>query len=95
METLSFLADGFAIALRPENLMWSLVGVTVGTAVGVLPGIGPALTIALLLPLTYQVDAASAFMLFAGIYYGAMYGGFDHVDFTQHAGRNCDHRHRA
>ncbi|MEE8439920.1 MAG: tripartite tricarboxylate transporter permease [Micropepsaceae bacterium] len=75
METLSFLADGFAIALRPENLMWSLVGVTVGTAVGVLPGIGPALTIALLLPLTYQVDAASAFMLFAGIYYGAMYGG--------------------
>jgi putative tricarboxylic transport membrane protein len=75
METLSFLADGFAVALRPENLMWSLVGVTVGTAVGVLPGIGPALTIALLLPLTYQVDAASAFMLFAGIYYGAMYGG--------------------
>jgi putative tricarboxylic transport membrane protein len=75
METLSFLADGFAIALRPENLMWSMVGVTVGTAVGVLPGIGPALTIALLLPLTYQVDAASAFMLFAGIYYGAMYGG--------------------
>jgi len=75
METLGFLADGFAIALRPENLMWSLVGVTVGTAVGVLPGIGPALTIALLLPLTYQVDAASAFMLFAGIYYGAMYGG--------------------
>ncbi len=75
METLGFLADGFAVALRPENLMWSLVGVTVGTAVGVLPGIGPALTIALLLPLTYQVDVASAFMLFAGIYYGAMYGG--------------------
>ena len=40
-----------------------------------LPGVGPALTIALLLPLTYQVDASYAFMLFAGIYYGAMYGG--------------------
>jgi putative tricarboxylic transport membrane protein len=75
METLSFLAQGFAVALQPQNLLWSLVGVTVGTAVGVLPGVGPALTIALLLPLTYQVDAASAFMLFAGIYYGAMYGG--------------------
>ncbi len=75
METLSYLAQGFSVALLPENLMWSLVGVTVGTLVGVLPGIGPALTIALLLPLTYQVDAASAFMLFAGIYYGAMYGG--------------------
>jgi putative tricarboxylic transport membrane protein len=55
--------------------MWCLVGVTVGTAIGVLPGLGPALTIALLLPLTYKVDATAAFILFAGIYYGAMYGG--------------------
>ena len=75
METLSYLADGFSVALTPAGLMWSFAGVALGTAVGVLPGIGPALTIALLLPLTYQIDATSAFMLFAGIYYGAMYGG--------------------
>ncbi|HEX5959285.1 MAG TPA: tripartite tricarboxylate transporter permease, partial [Hyphomicrobiaceae bacterium] len=75
METLAQLAGGFAVALTPYHLMWCLVGVTVGTAIGVLPGVGPALTIALLLPLTYQVDATAAFILFAGIYYGAMYGG--------------------
>jgi putative tricarboxylic transport membrane protein len=75
MDTLSHLANGFALALTPINLLWCLVGVTVGTAIGVLPGLGPALTIALLLPLTYKVDATSAFILFAGIYYGAMYGG--------------------
>ncbi|MBO0764372.1 MAG: tripartite tricarboxylate transporter permease [Hyphomicrobiaceae bacterium] len=75
MDTLAQLASGFAVALTPVNLMWCLVGVTVGTAIGVLPGVGPALTIALLLPLTYKVDATSAFILFAGIYYGAMYGG--------------------
>jgi putative tricarboxylic transport membrane protein len=75
METLAQLAAGFAVALTPVSLMWCLVGVTVGTAVGVLPGLGPALTIALLLPLTYKVEATSAFILFAGIYYGAMYGG--------------------
>ncbi|MFZ4806229.1 MAG: tripartite tricarboxylate transporter permease [Hyphomicrobiaceae bacterium] len=75
METLGHLAQGFAVALTPINLMWCLVGVSVGTAIGVLPGIGPALTIALLLPLTYKVDATAAFILFAGIYYGAMYGG--------------------
>ena len=75
METLDLLAQGFAVALTPINLMWCLVGVFVGTAVGVLPGIGPGLTIALLLPLTYKVDATAAFILFAGIYYGAMYGG--------------------
>jgi putative tricarboxylic transport membrane protein len=55
--------------------MWALGGVTVGTAIGVLPGLGPGLTIALLLPITYKVDPTSAFILFAGIYYGAMYGG--------------------
>ena len=40
-----------------------------------LPGIGPALTVALLLPITYQFDPTAAFILFAGIYYGGMYGG--------------------
>jgi putative tricarboxylic transport membrane protein len=73
--TLAALGDGFAIALQPMNLVWGFVGVTLGTAIGVLPGIGPALTIALLLPITFKVDATSAFILFAGIYYGAMYGG--------------------
>jgi putative tricarboxylic transport membrane protein len=55
--------------------MWGFIGCFVGTLVGVLPGIGPALTIALLLPLTYQVPATSMFVMFAGIYYGAAYGG--------------------
>jgi putative tricarboxylic transport membrane protein len=75
METLSQLAAGFAVALTPQNLMWCLVGTTLGTAIGVLPGLGPALTIALLLPITFKVDPTAAFILFAGIYYGAMYGG--------------------
>jgi putative tricarboxylic transport membrane protein len=75
MDTFSALMHGFSVAMTPMNLMWSLVGVTLGTAVGVLPGIGPALTVALLLPVTYNVEPTSAFILFAGIYYGGMYGG--------------------
>ena len=75
METLASLAHGFAVAFTPFNLLWSALGVTVGTAVGVLPGIGPALTVALLLPVTYGLEPTSAFIMFAGIYYGAMYGG--------------------
>ena len=55
--------------------MYGFLGCLVGTLVGVLPGIGPALTIALLLPLTFKVPATAIFVLFAGIYYGAMYGG--------------------
>jgi putative tricarboxylic transport membrane protein len=75
MGALGDLAQGFAVALTPENLLWALIGVLLGTAVGVLPGIGPALTVALLLPVTYRLEPASAFIMFAGIYYGGMYGG--------------------
>ena len=75
METLAALGNGFAVALSPQNLLWCLLGTTLGTAIGVLPGLGPALTIALLLPITFQVPPTAAFILFAGIYYGAMYGG--------------------
>jgi putative tricarboxylic transport membrane protein len=69
------LALGFGAALAPLNLLLGLLGVIMGTAIGVLPGIGPALTISLLLPLTFGMDPVGAFILFGGIYYGAMYGG--------------------
>src|SRR5260370_35340162 len=63
------------VALQPTNLLYALIGVLLGTAVGVLPGIGPALTVALLLPVTYKLDPGGSLIMFAGIYYGGMYGG--------------------
>jgi putative tricarboxylic transport membrane protein len=75
MDSFHLLMDGFGSAATPENLLWALLGVTLGTFVGVLPGIGPAMALALLLPLTYSLDASGALILFAGIYYGGMYGG--------------------
>jgi putative tricarboxylic transport membrane protein len=75
METLALLAHGFAVAVTPYNLMWAAIGVTLGTAIGVLPGIGPSTTVALLLPMTFGLEPTSAFIMFAGIYYGAQYGG--------------------
>jgi putative tricarboxylic transport membrane protein len=75
MDVLSDLLNGFAIAFQPQYLLLAALGVTLGTLVGVLPGIGPALTVALLLPLTYNFDPTGAFIMFAGIYYGGMYGG--------------------
>ena len=75
MDTLAALAHGFGVALAPANLLFAFLGAALGTAVGVLPGIGPALTVALLLPATYQLTPTGSFIMFAGIYYGAMYGG--------------------
>lgn len=75
MGSLSGLLDGFAAALSPMNLLWAFFGVTLGTFIGVLPGLGPALTIALLLPITFQIDPAAAFIVFGGIYFGSQFGG--------------------
>jgi putative tricarboxylic transport membrane protein len=55
--------------------MWAFVGCALGTAIGVLPGLGPAVTVAMLLPITAQVEPTASMIFFAGIYYGAMYGG--------------------
>jgi len=74
-DTLSLLAQGFGVALQPGNIMLCLIGAAVGTLVGVLPGLGPVATMALLLPLTYSMGPTGALIMFAGIYYGAMYGG--------------------
>ena len=75
MDTFSALGQGLWVALQPMNLVFAAVGVTLGTAVGVLPGIGPALTVALLLPVTFHLDPGGSLIMFAGIYYGGMYGG--------------------
>ncbi len=75
MDSFTALMHGFAVAVQPMNLLFASVGVLLGTAVGVLPGIGPALTVALLLPVTYKLDPGGSLIMFAGIYYGGMYGG--------------------
>ena len=75
MEIFDALMAGFATAATPANLLWALVGCALGTAVGVLPGIGPAVAVAMLLPITAKVEVTASMIFFAGIYYGAMYGG--------------------
>lgn len=75
MNNLDWFLQGLSEAATPMNLLYAVIGVLLGTAVGVLPGIGPAMTVALLLPVTYNVSPSAAFIMFAGIFYGGMYGG--------------------
>ncbi len=75
MDLLSNLSLGFATAASPENLLFCLIGVILGTLIGVLPGIGATATIAMLLPITFQLEPVSSLIMLAGIYYGAQYGG--------------------
>jgi putative tricarboxylic transport membrane protein len=75
VETLQNLYLGFSVAFAPNVLLYAFVGCVVGTLVGVLPGVGPLAGISLLLPVSFGLNATSAIVLLAGIYYGAMYGG--------------------
>lgn len=75
MDFLDPVIQGFDVALAPKNLFYVFLGCVIGMVIGVLPGLGPVPTIALLLPLTYEIEPASAVIMLAGIYYGAMYGG--------------------
>ena len=75
MDIWNQLMGGFATAGTPVNLLWAFVGCALGTGIGVLPGLGPAVTVAMLLPITSQVEPTASMIFFAGIYYGAMYGG--------------------
>jgi len=75
MDIIGGLWQGFMVALAPYNLLWCFIGVLLGTLVGIMPGLGPAATIAMLLPLTFKMEPATAMIMLAGIYYGAKYGG--------------------
>lgn len=75
MDLLSNLSLGFATAATPWNLLFCLIGVILGTLIGVLPGIGATATIAMLLPITFELEPVSSLIMLAGIYYGAQYGG--------------------
>jgi putative tricarboxylic transport membrane protein len=75
VETLQNLGQGFAIALSPGVMLYAFAGCVIGTLVGMLPGVGPLAGISLLLPASFGLDATTAIVLLAGIYYGAMYGG--------------------
>ncbi len=75
MDTFSLLLSGFAEVFTLNRMAACVSGVLVGTLTGVLPGIGVTGAMALLLPISFGMDATTALILFAGIYYGAMYGG--------------------
>ncbi|WP_206492173.1 tripartite tricarboxylate transporter permease [Rhodococcus sp. KRD162] len=74
MDSLSNLLDGFGTALTPMNIVWVFVGALLGTAVGVLPGLGSAMAVALLLPVTFTLDPTAALIMFAGVYFGGLFG---------------------
>ena len=72
----SDLLAGFGTVFEPKYLFLTLAGVMVGTLVGVLPGLGPTGAMSILFSVMLaNGDPTGTMILFAGIFYGAMYGG--------------------
>ncbi len=75
MDILNHLITGFQTAATWQNLLFCFMGTLFGTLIGVLPGIGPTTGVAILIPISFGMDATSALIMMAGVYYGAMFGG--------------------
>ncbi len=62
-------------ALTPLNILLALAGVVAGTVIGSLPGLTATMAVAVLVPITFSMEPASALILMGAIYTGAIYGG--------------------
>lgn len=75
MDIIDGLISGFQIAFSLQGLLFVFIGVVAGTFIGMMPGLGPISAIAIMIPITYGMNPATALILMAGIYYGAIFGG--------------------
>lgn len=75
MDILQSLLLGFATSLTVPNVFAALIGASLGIMIGAIPGLGSVTGVALLLPLTFQMDPITGIIMLGALYYGCMYGG--------------------
>lgn len=75
LQTLQLMGSGFINALAPVNILAMIAGTAIGIMIGCLPGLSAAMGVALLLPLTFTMDASTGLIVLGGIYCGAIFGG--------------------
>ncbi|WP_211295837.1 tripartite tricarboxylate transporter permease, partial [Alteribacillus bidgolensis] len=75
MGSIEGILSGVQLAFSIEGILFVFLGVLAGTLIGMMPGLGPISAIAIMIPLTYNMDPTVALVLMAGVYYGAVFGG--------------------
>lgn len=71
----SLIVVGLVNVITLTNISLILGGTLLGLFVGAMPGLSATMALALLLPLTYNMDPASGLSMLAALYVGASYGG--------------------
>lgn len=74
-DTLALMGQGFINALTPINILAMAIGTTIGIVIGCLPGLSAAMGVALLLPMTFTMEASTGLIVLGAIYCGAIFGG--------------------
>lgn len=69
------VADVLTAVFSPSILLYIFLGVASGICIGALPGLTATMGVALLLPLTFGMEAGPGILLLLGIYIGSIYGG--------------------
>ncbi len=72
---MNLLVEVVQSAFSPMVLFYMFAGVAAGICIGALPGLTATMGVALLLPLTFGMDATAGILMLLGIYVGAIYGG--------------------
>lgn len=75
MNNFELLLSGFDVLFTGQTILVACLGAILGIFVGAMPGIGSLAGVALLLPLTYGMDATTAIVLLCTLYYACMFGG--------------------
>lgn len=75
MSNFELLVSGFSVLFTGQTVLVAILGALLGLLVGAMPGIGSLAGVALLLPLTYGMDATTAIVLLCTLYYACMFGG--------------------
>lgn len=69
------VVEAIATVFSPPIMLALLVGLILGIVLGSIPGIGGVIGMAILLPLTTELDGMLAIVLLTAIYLGSLYGG--------------------
>ena len=68
-------AEVFATVFSLRTIAYLALGVVSGIGIGCLPGLTATMGVALVLPLTFGMEAVPGMLLLVGVYVGAIYGG--------------------
>ena len=70
-----FILPALGHLIEPLNIFLMVIGLAGGIIVGALPGLTATMGVALMVPMTFSMNATSGLIMLGAIYIGAIYGG--------------------